>query len=330
MARSCVCLFVITVLSMFSLVVCKPFLGDLLARVIASSSTPDDPQSHITDFRMPSKMDMKAGKLKQMSAQGTSPSNQTEPSLSESLSDLELPDERPESSIMTLPASNLWLSWNRTKILAQIIDDIVKPVHERISLVFRTIVPKTGTTGNDSQTNRKLVDLEKLFTNSTDDNDSEELASDLDLLHPEGNEPALIDPSMNGSTLLSQFQARRNVLRRRVAKALSSITGLLILAANSRRESKPRTRRSLESSTEGEPLLGDRPEFLDVQNEIDTDGEEDPKVIKVVETEDAPNDASDTTPRRNVETLGIFILEVFGSIAGFSWGIFKQVQSLFW
>ncbi|KFB40538.1 hypothetical protein ZHAS_00008033 [Anopheles sinensis] len=278
-------------------------------------------------------MDMKAGKLKHIAAQGTSQSNQTEPSLSESLSDIELPDERPESSIMSLPASNLWLSWNRTKILSQIIDDIVKPVHERISLVFRTIIPKTdpnGSTGNESQRNRKLVDLEKLLTNSTDDNDSEELASELDFLHPEGNEPALIDPSVNGSTLLSQFQARRNVLRRRVAKALSSITGLLILAANSRRESKTRTRRSLESSTEGESLLGDRPEFLDVQNEIDTYGEEDPKVTKVVETEDAPNDASDATPRRNVETLGIFILEVFGSIAGFSWGIFKQVQSLFW
>uniref|UniRef100_A0AAG5CT58 Transmembrane protein n=1 Tax=Anopheles atroparvus TaxID=41427 RepID=A0AAG5CT58_ANOAO len=328
MARSCICFTVITILSMFSLVVCKPFLGDLLARAIASSSSPDDPQSHISDFRNMTKMDTKAEKLQNVAANGGSSSNETV----ESLSDVELPETRPPSFIMSLPASSLWQSWNRTKILSRIVDDIVKPVHERISLVFQTLVARTGpkdSAGDMAHGNSKLEDLEKLLANSTDDNDSEELVAELDLLHPE-SEPTLIDPSMNGSTLLGQFQVRRNILRRRVAKALSSITGLLILAANSRRESKPRTRRSLESSTESEALLGDRPDFLDVPNEIDTDSDDDPKVTALLETEDKLDQpASEVTPRRNFETVGIFILEVFGSIAGFSWGIFKQVQSLF-
>uniref|UniRef100_A0A182J5J7 Uncharacterized protein n=1 Tax=Anopheles atroparvus TaxID=41427 RepID=A0A182J5J7_ANOAO len=273
-------------------------------------------------------MDTKAEKLQNVAANGGSSSNETV----ESLSDVELPENRPPSFIMSLPASSLWQSWNRTKILSRIVDDIVKPVHERISLVFQTLVARTGpkdSAGDMAHGNSKLEDLEKLLSNSTDDNDSEELVAELDLLHPE-SEPALIDPSMNGSTLLGQFQVRRNILRRRVAKALSSITGLLILAANSRRESKPRTRRSLASSTESEALLGDRPDFLDVPNEIDTDGDDDPKVTALLETEDELDQpASEVTPRRNFETVGIFILEVFGSIAGFSWGIFKQVQSLF-
>uniref|UniRef100_A0A182RNP4 Uncharacterized protein n=1 Tax=Anopheles funestus TaxID=62324 RepID=A0A182RNP4_ANOFN len=316
MASGCILVTVLAVLSLFSLVMSKPFLGDLLARAISSSSTPDDPQSHITDFRMMTKMDKKADKLQLIDVnknQTLKMANRTE-------------EEQPieidaESSIPSTPASTLWQRWNRTDFLARIIDDILKPAQERITLVFQTLVPKDGgadlsrekqVSTNDTRTDRQI--------NSTKDDAFDELSADLDHLQQE-SEPALNETT----TLLGQFQARRNVLRRRVAKALSSITGLLILAANTRKEGNARSTRSIETSPDGHGYwTGERhgPIYL-APNEITRYND---RIETVVEAED--ND--DARPRRNSESIGIFILEVVGSMAGFSWGIFKQVQSFFW
>ncbi|XP_053660175.1 uncharacterized protein LOC128709217 [Anopheles marshallii] len=322
MASGCILITVLAVLSLFSLVMSKPFLGDLLARAISSSSTPDDPQSHITDFRMmDKKMDKKADKLQLVDMDRNRTSN--------AINRTEAEEEQPihantERSAPTTPASTLWQRWNRTDFLARIIDDILKPAQERITLVFQTLVPKDGTTNlfrekqvptNDTRT----VSDQQL--NSAKDDASDELDTDLDQLQHE-IEPALVDPAVNGSTLLGQLQARRNVIRRRVAKALSSITGLLILAANTRKEGNARSTRSIEAAPNGPGYwTGERHSLLARAPYED-------HIAAVVEAEGI--DPNDARPRRNAEPIGIFILEVFGSMAGFTWGIFKQVQSFFW
>ncbi|EGK96653.1 AGAP013505-PA [Anopheles gambiae str. PEST] len=306
----------------FSLVVSKPFLGDLLARAIASSSTPDDPQSHITDFRMMMKMDKKADKLQLIDTKA----NNTQQS----------PEEEPPITIAneqtTTPATTttLWQRWNRTDLLARIIDDIIKPAQERITLVFQTLVPKNGaeeldkmkqfSTNDDSQ----MTSVAEHPLNATaDNNDSDELDSDLEPLQHD-SDSALFDRGANGTTLLGQFQARRKVLRRRVAKALSSITGLLILAANTRREGNSRSTRSITVASDGDDLSGREKRAL---------VELPPNVVDpyadYTEALLAEDSGADTEPRRNMETVGIFLLEVLGSFAGFSWGIFKTAQSFF-
>ncbi|XP_050070624.1 uncharacterized protein LOC126558622 [Anopheles maculipalpis] len=309
MTSGCSGITVVIVLSMFSLVMSKPFLGDLLARAISSSSTPDDPQSHITDFRMMAKMDKKADKLQLIDAKQNRSSNiHPETSSEEDTQSIQISTEVPNAAF---PASTLWQRWNRTDLLARIIDDILKPAHERITLVFQTLVPKDGV--EDVLKAKQVSTDERL--NSTKDDGSDELSADLEPLQHE-TEPALFDPPVNGSTLLGQFQARRNVIRRRVAKALSSITGLLILAANTRREGNARSTRSIKPAAEEHIFWTDEKHRLAAYSEP----------IETV----LDDDTNETRPRRNAESVAIFLLEVFGSMAGFSWGIFKQVQSFFW
>uniref|UniRef100_A0A182W081 Transmembrane protein n=1 Tax=Anopheles minimus TaxID=112268 RepID=A0A182W081_9DIPT len=323
MASGSILITVLTVFSLFSLVMSKPFLGDLLARAISSSSTPDDPQSHITDFRMmDKKMDKKADKLQLIDVV----KNRTSTMANHTVSEEEEPIQNStETPTFTTPASTLWQRWNRTDFLARIIDDILKPAQERITLVFQTLVPKEGAANllrekQVSPNDTRTVSDQQL--NSTKDDVSDELSTDLDHLQQE-SEPALFDPTTNGSTLLGQFQARRNVLRRRVAKALSSITGLLILAANTRKEGNARSTRSIEMSPNEQ--LG----FWAVEQHLPNGiAPYSDHIEAIVEAEDS--DRNDATSRRNAESIGIFLLEVFGSMAGFSWGIFKQVQSFFW
>ncbi|XP_053671074.1 uncharacterized protein LOC128721352 [Anopheles nili] len=311
MASMCISIIVITVLSMVSLTMCKPFLGDLLTRAIASSSTPDDPQSHISDFRTMSKMDPMAEKLKLVDLKENQTASTTEPEM----------EPNNENITMAPVQTTLWQRWNRTEFLARIIDDILKPAQERITLVFRTLVPRESAgmlPENAAQPKNSTAVTDKRF-NSTGDDDTDELSTALELLAQE-NEPSLIDPPMNGSTLLSQLQARRNVLRRRVAKALSSITGLLILAANTRREAKSRSTRSIEL-----PVVDDQHYLQDFSNDVNPYADE----LNTAHEVEYDDGEGGETSRRNMESFGIFILEVFGSIVGFSWGIFKQVQS-FW
>ncbi|XP_052890631.1 uncharacterized protein LOC128298869 [Anopheles moucheti] len=323
MASGCILITVLAVLSLFTLVLSKPFLGDLLARAIASSSTPDDPQSHITDFRMmDKKMDKKADKLQLIDVDRNRTSSAINRTETEEEQTIHVNTER---SAPTTPASTLWQRWNRTDFLARIVDDILKPAQERITLVFQTLVPKDGTANlfRDKQvpTNDTRTVSDQQLNSAKDVDASDELDTDLDQLQQE-IEPALVDPAVNGSTLLGQLQARRNVIRRRVAKALSSITGLLILAANTRKEGNARSTRSIEAAPiEHGYWAGERHRLLALVPYKD-------HVEAVVEAED--NDRNDARPRRDAESLGIFILEVFGSMAGFSWGIFKQVQSFFW
>ncbi|XP_041760751.1 uncharacterized protein LOC121587736 [Anopheles merus] len=322
MPSGCICITVITVLSMFSLVVSKPFLGDLLARAIASSSTPDDPQSHITDFRMMMKMDKKADKLQLIDTKA----NNTQQSPEEE-SPITFANEQTTTPATT---TTLWQRWNRTDLLVRIIDDIIKPAQERITLVFQTLVPKNGaeeldkvkqvSTNDDSQ----IASVPEHPLNATTDNDdSDELDSDLEPLQHD-SDPALFDRGANGSTLLGQFQARRKVLRRRVAKALSSITGLLILAANTRREGNSRSTRSITIASNSHDLSAREKRALAELPPNVVDPYADYTEALLAEDSDA-----DTEPRRNMETVGIFLLEVLGSFAGFSWGIFKTAQSFF-
>uniref|UniRef100_A0A182UK63 Uncharacterized protein n=1 Tax=Anopheles melas TaxID=34690 RepID=A0A182UK63_9DIPT len=306
----------------FSLVVSKPFLGDLLARAIASSSTPDDPQSHITDFRMMMKIDKKADKLQLIDTKA----NNTQENLEEE------PPLTFANYQTTTPATTttLWQRWNRTDLLARIIDDIIKPAQERITLVFQTLVPKNGaeelnkmkqvSTNDDSQ---MASEAEHSLNTTADNNDSDELDSDLEPLQHD-SDSALFDRGANETTLLGQFQARRKVLRRRVAKALSSITGLLILAANTRREGNSRSTRSITVASDGEDLSGrEKRALIDLQpNVVDPYADYTEALL-------AEDTGADTEPRRNMETVGIFLLEVLGSFAGFSWGIFKTAQSFF-
>uniref|UniRef100_A0A182M6N9 Uncharacterized protein n=1 Tax=Anopheles culicifacies TaxID=139723 RepID=A0A182M6N9_9DIPT len=303
---------------------CKPFLGDLLARAISSSSTPDDPQSHITDFRMmDKKMDKKADKLKLIDVAENRTSSVANRTVTEEEQSIQI---NTENTTPTPAASTLWQRWNRTDFLARIIDDILKPAQERITLVFQTLVPKEGAADllrekQVSSNDTRSVSDQQL--NSTKDDVSDELSTDLEHLQQE-SEPALFDPPVNGSTLLGQFQARRNVLRRRVAKALSSITGLLILAANTRKEGNARSTRSIDLSPREHGFLAvEQHRLLDLPT-INAIPPYSDRIQAIVEAEN--ND----TPRRNAESIGIFLLEVFGSMAGFSWGIFKQVQSFFW
>ncbi|XP_050083729.1 uncharacterized protein LOC126570193 [Anopheles aquasalis] len=344
MASRCVSITVITVviLSMVSLGLCKPFLGDILARAITSSSTPDDPQSHISDFRMTSKMDTLAAKLKLEDSNAVVSKNQSKPSLNETLNEeSEEPSsgESPEEFLTPpIPTSSYWSApWNRTEVLARFIDNFVRPVQQSISLAFERLVSRNPFNTAPKSQEDTIVAPRKAATSDVEHvlkslsvNDTDELGLELVALD-EGIVAALIDPSVNGSTLVSQLQARRHMIRRRVAKALSSITGLLILAANTRRESKSRNRRSMEI-TGSEELEGSGT-IPDIYNEISTGDNDDSQSFEDP-LQDEPFQGSNRTdagvPRRNVEAFGIFILEVFGSIAGFSWGIFKQVQSLFW
>ncbi|XP_035900446.1 uncharacterized protein LOC118506840 [Anopheles stephensi] len=304
MTSGCIGITVVIVISMFSLTTSKPFLGDLLARAISSSSTPDDPQSHITDFRMMTKMDKRADKLQLIDSKHNHTSNGLNETSEEELST--------EISTPALPASTLWQRWNRTDFLARIIDDILKPAHERITLVFQTLVPKDGAA--DALKVKQVSTEERL--NSTKDDASDELGADLEPLEQHESEPALFGPAiMNETTLLGQFQARRNVIRRRVAKALSSITGLLILAANTRREGNARSTRSIKASPDEDVFWA---------------GEQHGPVALPYSERILDDDQNESGPRRNAESVAIFLLEVFGSMAGFSWGIFKQVQSFFW
>uniref|UniRef100_A0A182JZH2 Uncharacterized protein n=1 Tax=Anopheles christyi TaxID=43041 RepID=A0A182JZH2_9DIPT len=307
----------------FSLVMSKPFLGDLLARAIASSSTPDDPQSHISDFRMMMKMDNKADKLQLIDSTESTSDVQQGSASSDEEQPIAFNDER--TTVAPPAGTTLWQRWNRTDLLARIIDDIVKPAHERITLVFQTLVPKDGAEDLDkakqvSTNNGRLAAASDQQLNSTTDNDSDELGSDLELLQPDS------EPAANGTTLLGQFQARRKVLRRRVAKALSSITGLLILAANTRREgANSRSTRSIKIASEGDEMLGSVKRALvelPPQNVVEPYKDNTEALLE--------EEGDEMDPRRNMETVGIFLLEVLGSFAGFSWGIFKQVQSFFW
>uniref|UniRef100_A0A182NWJ0 Uncharacterized protein n=1 Tax=Anopheles dirus TaxID=7168 RepID=A0A182NWJ0_9DIPT len=266
-------------------------------------------------------MDKKADKLKLVDVK----ENLTSKALNQTTSEDHPMEPAAGSTTVTPPGSTLWQRWNRTEFLARIIDDILKPAHERITLVFQTLVPRDGAGGLNEKpvTEDDSSILSDQPLNAT--SDSEELNSDVEL------EPS--DPPANDTTLLGQFQARRMVLRRRVAKALSSITGLLILAANSRREAgKPRSVRSTDLDTYDEGvLLDERQHLLHLPNEIESHKDGWP-VYEELEYNGkfAESDSDEETPRRNMESIGIFLLEVFGSIAGFSWGIFKQVQSFLW
>ncbi|ETN62764.1 hypothetical protein AND_005551 [Anopheles darlingi] len=284
-------------------------------------------------------MDTLAAKLKLDDSNIVASKNQSKPSLNETLNE-ESPEPSGESSEEILPPPNhtnsYWSApWNRTEVLARFIDNFVRPVQQRISLAFERLVSRNPfntapKSPEDTITPRKASSDVEHVLKSLSVNDTDELGLELVALD-EGLVAALIDPSVNGSTLVSQLQARRHMIRRRVAKALSSITGLLILAANSRRESKSRNRRSMENTSSEElEVIGTIP---DIYNEISMDENDDSNHSEDPLLDD-PFQGSNSTdadaPRRNVEAVGIFILEVFGSLAGFSWGIFKQVQSLFW
>uniref|UniRef100_A0A182SPX3 Uncharacterized protein n=1 Tax=Anopheles maculatus TaxID=74869 RepID=A0A182SPX3_9DIPT len=257
-------------------------------------------------------MDKKADKLQLIDAKHNHTSNALNETTSEEEQAIQITTEIP---IPALPATTLWQRWNRTDFLARIIDDILKPAQERITLVFQTLVPKDGA---DNVLNSKQVSTDERLNSTTKDDASDELGADLEPLQHE-SEPALFEPAMNGSSLLGQFQARRNVIRRRVAKALSSITGLLILAANTRREGNARSTRSIQASTSEDDDL-----WTDEQHRLVAF----PYSERIEAVQD--DDPNETKPRRNAESVAIFLLEVFGSMAGFSWGIFKQVQSFFW
>uniref|UniRef100_A0A182FX52 Uncharacterized protein n=2 Tax=Anopheles albimanus TaxID=7167 RepID=A0A182FX52_ANOAL len=284
-------------------------------------------------------MDTLAAKLKLDDSAIVEPKNQSEPSLNETLNEeLQKPAKESSEEFLTppIPTNSYWSApWNRTEVLARFIDNFVRPVQQRISVAFERLVSR-----NPFNTAPKIPEDTIPSRNASRDvehvlkslsvNDTDELGLELVALD-EGIVAALIDPSVNGSTLVSQLQARRHMIRRRVAKALSSITGLLILAANTRRESKSRNRRSTEMT--GNEELEGIGTIPDIYNEISMDDNDDSRQYEDT-LQDGPLQGSNSTdagtPRRNVEAFGIFILEVFGSIAGFSWGIFKQVQSLFW
>uniref|UniRef100_A0A182PXT7 Uncharacterized protein n=1 Tax=Anopheles epiroticus TaxID=199890 RepID=A0A182PXT7_9DIPT len=256
------------------------------------------------------KMDKKADKLQLIDTKANLTNAQANPASSEE--DLSLSFTTKHMPATTPASTTLWQRWNRTDLLGRIIDDILKPAHERITLVFQTLVPKEGTEAKPVATNPEHQ------VNTTNDNDSDEQISDFELAQPD-NEPAA-----NGSTLLGQFQARRKMLRRRVAKALSSITGLLILAANTRREGNARSTRSIKISSDDDSSVEiDKRTLVALPpNSIELYKDYSEALLE--------EDSDEADPRRNMETVGIFLLEVLGSIAGFSWGIFKQVQSFFW
>ncbi|XP_058055594.1 uncharacterized protein LOC131207004 [Anopheles bellator] len=337
MMSGCASITAMVILSTFSFALCKPFLGEILARAIASSSSPDDPQSHISDFRNTSKMDTNAARLVLAAFKDVPNANRTLEVSNETLTEDRSAEGETEFIASPVPSANSpWFGqWNRTEVLARIIDEFVRPVQKRIILAFQTLVASNRTKTaklKDPTTPTHGAEEEGQALQLPHDNETDIVGLELESLD-EHSLPPLINPTVNGSTLLSKLRARRHMIRRRVAKALSSITGLLILAANTQRESKPRSRRSIRNGIEDEELSDglDHVAVPDLPNELSTAYGDDPTPVDDEPKQSLLGESAEAdAPRRNVETIGIFMLEVFGSIAGFSWGVFKQIQSLFW
>lgn len=62
------------------------------------------------------------------------------------------------------------------------------------------------------------------------------------------------------------------------------------------------------------------------QHAVDSDGDED-NVNDIVDKIGDSSDGNDTDANANIETIGIFILEIIGSVAGLTWGAFSQIQN---